>query len=129
MFALMMTQHLQSFGETLYLQLRRARRRPERLETARKMLLGQQDGISWLFHYLSDDGAPSKKAILRLFRTLHPSVERDVLEFAAEDAEPYRDVVGRALREIRRGLVDKVALHPTDEVLAVHYPAAFARPL
>jgi hypothetical protein len=51
-----------------------------------------------------------------------------VRDFAAEDDEYYRDAVSLTLREIRRRLVDKVALHPTDEVFAVHYPAAFEKP-
>ncbi len=122
------THHIQSFGEILYVQLRAAKKRAERLEIAGKMLLGQQDGVFWLFHYLTDDDAASQKAILRLFRTLRPGVERQVREFAAGADEYYRVAVSLALREIQRGLLDKVALHPTDEVFAVHYPAAFGRP-
>ncbi len=93
MFAFTMTQHIQSFGEILYVQLRAAKKRAERLEIAGKMLLGQQDGVFWLFHYLTDDDAASQKAILRLFRTLRPGVERQVREFAAGADEYYRVAV------------------------------------
>ena len=129
MFAITMTQqqHLQSFGEILYLQLEEAKTRAKRVEIAGKMLLGQRDGIEWLFHYLSG-GAPSDRSIYKLFRTLPACVEREVLALAAEDSETCRDAVALALREIRRGLVDRVVLHPTSEVLAVHYPAAFGVP-
>ena len=128
MFAFTMTHHIQSFGEVLYLQLDAAKTQRTRLKVARKMLLGQRDGIRWLFHYLADDDAPSRTAILKLFRTLPRCVERHFRDVAAENEESYRDAVSRALREIRRGLVDKVALYPTDEVLALHYPAAFGKP-
>jgi hypothetical protein len=130
MFAITMniTQHQQSFGEILYLQLEEAKTRAKRLEIAGKMLLGQRDGIKWLFHYLSNDDAVSTKAIFKLFRTLPACVEREVREFAAEDGEAYEVAVAVALRQIRRGLVDRVVLHPTSEVLAVHYPAAFGVP-
>jgi hypothetical protein len=104
----------------------KARTGTTRLEIARKLLLGYEDGWNWLFQYLSE-GGPSSRSILRLFRTLPPYVERRLLEWIKTLGVSREGPVALALREIARGRVDRVELHPTHEVLAMHYPAALSR--
>jgi hypothetical protein len=96
-----MTQRLQSFGEILYFELHEARTRRERLEIARKMLLGGADGITWLVHFLSESAAPHK-AMLRLFRKLHPDVESQVRELAEVVGGSHREVMVLAVSEMDR---------------------------